>query len=382
MANTTRQVELWKPGDAITSVRLNEMAEAINFLLKASGYIFNRVALANYHANESSGTNFDYPGIIQEVEMAASNVRPHINAGRLVIPVCEAGEALTGVSYDATASAPYIASNTLFLNYASAASGANYPGAIAGLEQYDPSGPSAPAAPGIFNGVITIPAGITGVLYNPAITEPEISGGTLNLPLANSEASDGNTYPGAVSSVELYDPSDPSAPTSPGIFNGVITIPSAASAPAGVSDVTYDENATMPYISNGTMFINVADSLQGTYPGSVLGVQTYDPSHPSAPDGPCIEMGVIKVPFVDASGGGGGETPSGVTSVSYGSTGGTTPAPGVDGWVQTLYFWALNQGSATLHSYGVRQLMRVNGSVLEVVQQITNDGVSWTESSA
>lgn len=381
MANTTRQVERWKPGDAITSVRLNEMADAINFLLKTSGYIFNRVALANYHANESSGTTFDYPGIIQEVVVGDSTVPPHINAGRLVIPFYQGGAGLTGVSYDATSSSPYIENNELFLNYASSAPGSNYPGVIAGIEQYDPSGPSAPAAPGIFNGVITIPAGVTGALYDSEASAPEIKDGTLHLPFANTEASEGSIRPGAVSAVETYDPSDPSAPTSPGIFNGVITIPSAASAPSGVTDVYYDKNATSPYVSSGSLYLNVADSLQGTYPGSVLGVETYDPSHPSAPAGPCIDMGVIKVPFVDASGGG-DPTPAGVTSIRYGTTGSTTPAPGVDGWVQTLYFWALNEGSATIHQFGLRQLMRVNGSVLEVVQQITNDGVTWTEGSA
>lgn len=376
MSNTTRQVERWKPGDAITSVRLNEMSDAINFLLKTSGYIFNRVALANYHATESSGTAFDYPGIIQEVVMGDSTVPPHINAGRLVIPFFAGGAGLTGVSYDATASAPYITNNELFLNYA----GDNYPGAVAGIEQYDPSGPSAPAGPGIANGIISIPSGISGALYDSEATAPEVKNGTLHLPLANSAVSEGEPHPGAVSSVELYDPTDPSAPAAPGIFNGVITIPSATSAPAGVTDVYCDENATIPYISNGTLYLNVADSLQGTYPGSVLGVQTYNPSDPSAPSGPCIDMGVIKVPFVDSSGGG-GETSAGVTSVSYGS-GGSTPEPGVDGWVQTLYLWGLYTGDLD-HMYATRQLMRVNGSVLEVVQQINyNDGNSWVESSA
>ena len=80
--------------------------------------------------------------------------------------------------------------------------------------------------------------------------------------------------------------------------------------------------------------------------------------------------------------GGGGETHTGVTSVSYGSTGSATPAPGVDGWVQTLYMWGYYTGNLD-HTYATRQLMRVNGSVLEVVQQISyDDGNSWTESSA
>ena len=303
MANTTRQVELWKPGDAITSVRLNEMAEAINFLLKTSGYIFNRVALANYHATESSGTAFDYPGIIQEVQISESAVSPHINAGRLVLPA-SAGSPLTEVSYSSTASAPYIEGNQLFLNLASDASSAQFPGAISGLTLYDPTAPSVPSSPGIFNGVIKIPRGVEEASYSETISEPTISRGKLTLPLAHSEASAGYyvDQTGGIAGLRLYDPSDPSAPASPGIFNGIINLPASSA--------------------------------------------------------------------------------EGVSSVIYGYTGASFPAPGVDGWVQTLYLWGLYTGNLD-HTYATRQLMRVNGSVLEVVQQITyDDGNTWTESSA
>ena len=303
MANTTRQVELWKPGDAITSVRLNEMAEAINFLLKTSGYIFNRVALANYHATESSGSDFDYPGIIQEVQISMSAVSPHINAGRLVLPA-SAGSPLTEVIYSSTASAPYIENNQLFLNLASDASATQFPGAISGLSLYDPSDPSALASPGIFNGVIKIPRGVEEAYYSESVSKPKIELGKLFLPLAQSTESAGYYVDrtGGIAGLRFYDPSDPSAPASPGILNGIINLPSSSAA--------------------------------------------------------------------------------GVSSVRYGYTGASTPAPGVDGWVQTLYLWGLYSGNLD-HTYATRQLMRVNGSVLEVVQQITyDDGNTWTESSA
>lgn len=298
--NTTRQIDRWQQGEAITAYRLNQLVDAVNFLLNTTGYIFNRVALANYVPTDAS--SFNYPGILEAVETRTGLTEPRIEAGTLVLPEQEGG--LTAVTYSDTARTPSVSNGTLYLNraYYDPSSGSAYPGSIVGVQLYDPTDASSPTAPGITAGFLQLPAGISEATYTGTALTPSVSNGTLKLNLANYDSSSGSAYPGSIAGLKLYDPSDPSAPDSPGIAKGVINLP--------------------------------------------------DPSA------------------------------FGVSSVSYGYTGASTPTPGVDGWVQTLYLWGLYTGNLD-HLYATRLLMRVNGSVLEVVQQITyDDGNSWVESSA
>ena len=229
--NTTRQLDRWQKGEAITAYRLNQLVEAVNFLLNTTGYIFNRVALANYVPTDAS--SFNYPGILEAVETRAGLTAPRIEAGTLVLPE-QAGGGLNAVAYDYTS------------------------------------------------------------------LTPSIYGGTLNLNLANYEASSGSAFPGAMAGVNLYDPTDASSPSAPGITAGVLQLP------AGLSAI---ENAS------GTI------------------------------------------------------TPQ--------------PAPGADGWVQTLLIKGSYQNGSLQFERWDRQLMRLHGTALQVVQQESFDeGNSWSDSSA
>lgn len=160
--NTTRQLDRWQQGEAITAYRLNQLVEAVNFLLNTTGYIFNRVALANYVPTDAS--SFNYPGILEAVETRAGLTAPRIEAGTLVLPE-QAGGGLNAVAYDYTALTPSVSGGTLNLNLASyeASSGSAFPGSMVGVNLYDPTDASSPSAPGITAGVLQLPAGLSAV---------------------------------------------------------------------------------------------------------------------------------------------------------------------------------------------------------------------------
>lgn len=101
----------------------------------------------------------------------------------------------------------------------------------------------------------------------------------------------------------------------------------------------------------------------------MTGLQLYDPADASAPTSPGIAAGVIQLPAgVDSV-----ENVSGSVS--------PLPTPGLAGWVQTMYLPFVYNGSTT-QLYSVRQLMRMQGSTLQVVQQDCYDGSTWSDSSA
>lgn len=160
--NTTKQLTRWRKDEPLTAQRLNEMVDSLNFLLKSVGFLLNRTALANYVPSDAS--SFNYPGVLERVMVDSSASTPSIKGGILVLPA-STGAGLSGVRYDYTALTPTVKDGELVLNLATyeASSGSAFPGAVTGLQLYDPADASSPAAPGIASGVIQLPAALTSI---------------------------------------------------------------------------------------------------------------------------------------------------------------------------------------------------------------------------
>lgn len=165
-ANTVQQINQWYRNEPLTAGHLNQMVNAINFLLKTTGYLLNRTALANYSSSDASDTN--YSGIIEKVTVKSDATAPAITYGNLILPPLSG---INGIVWDASITQPEIIDNVLHLNPAehapfdpSDASSVEIarPGYISSVESffYDPSDTSISAEKKksrISNGKIIIP---------------------------------------------------------------------------------------------------------------------------------------------------------------------------------------------------------------------------------
>lgn len=403
-ANTVQQINQWYRNEPLTAGHLNQMVNAINFLLKTTGYLLNRTALANYSSSDASASN--YPGIIEKVTVKSDATTPAISYGNLILPP------LTGISsvvWDANITEPGIVEDTLHLNPAGdsqpgylasvcfddaegapslqsggihlPAAGNNSPGFLSAIEYIESAtSPSISCSKIILNPADStrgpIPGYIKSVGYNTSLTAPVIENGEIQLNPADVN------IPGYVQGVEYILDS-----TIPDIYQGKIRLNpafydpsdvSSAPSPGYVSAIEYIETATAPTISRGKIQLNPAcydptDSSVYPRPGYITSVESiaYDPSDTSVPDAekqPRIIDGKIIIPLPEQS-----------FSVEY--VFGVEATPGSDGWVQTLYLYGLWSGQKNLE-YFSRQLMRFSGRTLQVVQQISYDGNTWSDSSA
>lgn len=186
---------------------------------------------------------------------------------------------------------------------------------------------------------------------------------------SSSDASDTN-YPGIIEKVTVS-----SDATLPAIIYGNLILPPLS----GINGVVWDDSITQPEIIDNVLHLNPADyapdleASDASYlssPGFISGVKTADPSSASTANFlPRIEKGTLILPRTTLT----LENVSGQLA--------TSASPGVDGWVQTLYIWGLYTGNLD-HMYATRQLMRFAGNTLQVVQQISYDGNTWSDSSA
>lgn len=396
---------LWQKGELLTTQRLNRQVRAINFLLKALGGVIPRVALANYNPN----TQASFPGLINGIYTCASLAKPCIENGAIFIPEFLQGASLNSAVWDAFISEPQIVDGVLHLNPASdlqpgyvdsilfdaaeglpslqigaihlPAAGVNSPGFLSAIEYIETA-----TAPTICCGKIQLnpadsssearPGYVKSVRYNTALSAPVINNGDIQLNPADANV------PGYVHDIE-YTPDS----TIPDIYQGKIRLNPAwynptdvisAPSPGYVSAVEYIETATSPAISGGRIQLNPAhydpsDTSAYPRPGYITSVESfaYDPSDasvPSAEKTPRITNGKIIIPI-----------PEQKFSLEYVYGAGATP--GFDGWVQTLYLYGLWTGQ-TNTEYFSRQLMRFSGNTLQVVQQISYDGNTWSDASA
>lgn len=164
---------------------------------------------------------------------------------------------------------------------------------------------------------------------------------------------------GGISSAEWSETAE-----EPTISDGVLTLNLADSnKPGGIKSVEFDEDSTEPTISKGEMTIppsnyNPSDPSVPPNPGYIksVSVETVDSTKPAA----SISRGDIKIQIPKTT----ALFVENVTSV-YGAT----AAPGVDGWIQTLYLEGSYQnGSLQFQRYD-RQLMRFSGTTLQIVTQ-------------
>lgn len=143
-ANTVQQINQWYRNEPLTAGHLNQMVNAINFLLKTTGYLINRTALANY---SPSGSTANYPGIIEKVTTKTDATEPAISYGNLILPPLSG---INGVVWDNSVTQPEIVDNILRLNPADHApdlesadsSYLSTPGFISGVETADASSAS------------------------------------------------------------------------------------------------------------------------------------------------------------------------------------------------------------------------------------------------
>lgn len=158
--NTVQQINQWYRNEPLTAGHLNQMVNAINFLLKTTGYLLNRTALANYSSANSSA---NYPGIIEKVTIKTDATDPAISYGNLILPPLSG---INGVVWDDSITQPEIIDNILHLNPADyapdlEAADASYlssPGFISGVKTSDPSSaPTANFLPRIEKGTLILP---------------------------------------------------------------------------------------------------------------------------------------------------------------------------------------------------------------------------------
>ena len=154
--------------------------------------------------------------------------------------------------------------------------------------------------------------------------------------------------------------------------------------PGIIEKVSVNSETDTPYISYGHLILpplggttppaNYDPSTNTSTPGTIYKIETqnYAPSDASVSEEQKkarIEQGKIIIPLAELT----IETVSGQLA--------TSASPGSDGWVETLYIWGLYTGDLD-HMYATRQLMRVSGSTLQIVQQISYDGSTWLDFSA
>ncbi len=365
--NSVQQLNLWRHQEKITACHLNEMVRAINFLLKTVGYLHNRTALSNYEAPGASHKN--YPGIIEKVTVSPDATTPHISYGNLILPPF-------GQTPSQTPLADY-----------NPATNSGTPGIISGIKHYEDI-----SAPDITDGEIHLPVAnsdpsssskqtgsVHSVAYDNSQESPCIQKGKIILNPADA------SNPGFISGIELSESS-----SIPDIYKGVIRIPPAyfesenfydSSSPGYIQKISYDESRTSPAIHQGNIKLNPANYTPGNEVGtpgyiSKVEIQNYDPSNTSVSEEQKkarIDQGKIIIPLPQAS--------TKDLSIENVSCMGYSAAPGVDGWVQTMIIHGSYQNGSLQYRRDDRQLMRIKDNKLQVIQQISYDGYSWSDAS-
>lgn len=183
---------------------------------------------------------------------------------------------------------------------------------------------------------ISATGGLSSVNWSDSITEPTISSGTLTLNLADSN------NPGGIKNIEFDLDS-----TSLSISGGIILLPPANYDP---SDPSVEENPG---------FIKTV---------SVTTFDATDPSFQTSLPTASISRGDLKIQLP--------KTPA-LSIENVTDNYGTTANPGVDGWTQTLYIPGLQSGTLD-YVYIFRQLMRFSGQTLQIVNQQSTDGSTWS----
>ena len=384
-------IPIWLRGQALTADRLNKTVNAVNYLLNlaadAEASPGTSINVAPPGGDTPPTPNFQNPPV-DEIDALGQPFRFFNSAAQVIPPtVCTASSAsapapsLTGTAYFTTVTTDRFGNPTAVATNTTAPNPQLWNGSLGGalsvctgyLAQNDfgeyfsvdanpfflpivpvslpgsadsvslvqaPIGNSVPIArlrPGAGTTLtsstsadgaleITIASGgLSGVTYNATLTAPAIINGVLNLNFASTG------YPGAISSLTIT----PSA-TAPTLSAGVADIPGA----------NYDPSD--PSVGN---------------PGAIvsLEVTTYDPSDPSAiyTSTPKITAGHAKIPV-----------PAAISQLeNVTAQYGFSAEPGYDGWVQTLYLNGTYQNGALQYVRNDRQLMRIVGSTLQIVNQ-------------